>query len=380
MTPTGSGAISTATDMFAFGRAHLPHAENPLLTPDTTRQMQEQQAGDPRLPGIGHLWELRDHNGRRLVTKAGDLPGFHTSLTLVPAEDTVLYLAFNGDGDDGAASTLTTTLANNIIDELFPHGTEGTEDPPAADLPTPATFTGTFRSSRESRTEPHGVQALIASVTISLAEDGRLRTQGPLSHNVDPDGQTWTQIAPGLFQQDDGAERLAFREDGRHLQVGSAPIVTFERLAWYESPQPHLLIIAVATLLALATALGLPAVALVRRLRRRTPPALNRVARAGRWATWLASCALIGVLLALVALLVDGSAINEVLFLGNSLALALLPWIGGVLVVGVVASLALVATAWYRRWWGVGERCHHSVTVLALVAFVLVGHHYGILG
>ncbi|MFI8418944.1 serine hydrolase domain-containing protein [Streptomyces sp. NPDC085479] len=370
----GPGAVSTAGDMgrWLVDQLTADSAANRLM-----RRVHHRQ--DPRLPGIGYGYEEWRRGGRTGWFKDGDIPGFHSSLLLLPEQELGIFVVFNGDGTDGRAGWDGRQLIDHVVDALAPAAADATPGatadtaPGTAPGPAPAAYAGSYRSARVSRTSLMAVEGLVGAV--SVEEDGAdgLRTTG-LSLDPDRHEQRWTALGGGLFRERGGSgATLAFTSDG--LLVSSAtPTTAYEKLSWRQSPALHLALLGSGLAVSALGALGFPAAAAARRLRGRPPhPRAARAARAAAAVTGLLAVAFTGALAAVVA---DGNAMMESVPLGSPL-LSVVTGLGTALVVASPVVVAGAVAAWQRGWWTRTGRAVFTLTALASVptAGMLLAYH-----
>jgi CubicO group peptidase (beta-lactamase class C family) len=97
--PAG-GILSTASDVLRFAAMHLHDGElggTRVLSKEATRAMgvfQVRSGGRDPAQGLG--WMLRTLQGTRVLRHAGDVNGFHTQLTLLPARGCAIVILSNG--------------------------------------------------------------------------------------------------------------------------------------------------------------------------------------------------------------------------------------------------------------------------------------------
>ncbi|MFC7646699.1 hypothetical protein ACFQX6_43715 [Streptosporangium lutulentum] len=153
------------------------------------------------------------------------------------------------------------------------------------------------------------------------------------------------------------------------MTTSANPAEALERLAWYDSPMPHIGVLGFGALVFVLALLGFPIVALLRTLRRRPRhPAGARVARSLAWITGLlVTVSLIGI--ALVTS--DPNALMETTAL-NSPRLAVVPVIVTVALGFAVPVLLAAVAAWWKGWWGLLGRLSYTLIALTGVAFFKV--------
>ncbi|MFH9859816.1 serine hydrolase domain-containing protein [Streptomyces sp. NPDC017202] len=390
-TPTGAGAVTTAADMGRLMSALLDDG-GPVLTRTSTRAMLHRQfANDPRLPGIGYLLEERVRAGQRLWVKDGDLPGFHGNLALLPASGVGVYVVYNGDGVDGSASYAGQELVNRVADRLGDGGEGAAATPSAAgrgnadgrppadasarlarqDEAAASPYSGYYRTTRTSTSDLTRVAALTTSVHVTADADGTLATTG-LARDPRVGEQHWVPVAPGVFQERAGQDRIAFR-DGR-LALASDPTQVFDKLAWYQSPALHQQALLAGLAVLGAALLLLPVVAFVRRHRAKAPG--GRLA----WTlAWLTGATLATATVCFVRLTGDGNALNRTVLVGDSPLLTLIPHLVAAAAAATALLLVCTVLAWRRGWWPVTGRITYTCHALAATVVVGLGAAYGLL-
>ncbi|MGX1270545.1 serine hydrolase domain-containing protein [Streptomyces phaeoluteigriseus] len=391
-TPTGAGAVTTAADMGRLMSALLDDG-GPVLTRASTRAMLHRQfANDPRLPGIGYLLEERQRAGQRMWVKDGDLPGFHGNLALLPASGVGVYVVYNGDGVDGSASYAGQELVNRVADRLGDGGEGAAATPSAAtdrrkptgepaagasarlaqrDEAAASPHSGYYRTTRTSASDLTRVAALTTSVHVTAGADGSLTTTG-LARDPRVTEQHWVPVAPGVYQERAGQDRIAFR-DGR-LALASDPTQVFEKLPWYQSPALHQQALLGGLAVLGAALLLLPPVAYARRRKAKAPG--GRLA----WTlAWLTGAILAAATVCFIRLTGDGNALNRTVLVGDSPLLTLIPHLVAAAAAATALLLICTVVAWRRGWWPVAGRVTYTCHALAATVVVGLGAAYGLL-
>ncbi|WP_163866052.1 serine hydrolase domain-containing protein [Myxococcus eversor] len=110
----GGGTRATVGDMLGFGRAVLAHR---LVTRDTMGKMQASMAtSDGRLTDYGMGFATYPLRGHYLVAHAGGQPETTTLLVMFPAEDTVIALATNIEGEAKRLRRLSIRLMEGVLE------------------------------------------------------------------------------------------------------------------------------------------------------------------------------------------------------------------------------------------------------------------------
>ncbi|AGC49061.1 beta lactamase family protein [Myxococcus stipitatus DSM 14675] len=110
----GGGTRGTVGDMLGFGRAVLTHK---LVSRDTMGMMQSSMATrDGRLTDYGMGFATYPLRGHYLVAHAGGQPETTTLLVMFPAEDTVIALATNIEGEAKRLRRLSIRLMEGVLE------------------------------------------------------------------------------------------------------------------------------------------------------------------------------------------------------------------------------------------------------------------------
>lgn len=354
MSPAGAGVAATPTDLGRYLVDAL-RPGNPLLARHFTM--------DRRMPGMGLVFEEHPRDGLRILSKDGDVPGYHDNLALLPDLGIGVYVAYDGDGAGGQATFAGHDLVDRIADAL--HRTAPAPARPGGDL---SRYAGDYRITRYNDDDITKLALVTSTVTVT-AGSGDLTTTG-LADDPDAGAQHWYPTGDGTFALRGGQDRIAFR-DGV-LLCSANPTQAFTRLAWWQEPDLHLAILGGSLLVLLYAVVAWPVAALARR-RDGWAPLLARLAG---WLTAATTLVAVGLLASVVA---DSAALNERLLLGDSGALD-----ASLVLVRVVSGLAglmLVAAvlAWVRRWWRLPGRIGYTVVAVAAGAFLGVGAVYNVL-
>lgn len=380
MVPAGSGPVTTAVDMNAFALAQLTFGRlgnTRILDEGTARQLQQRHlAVDDRLSGLALLFEEQRHGTDRVLLKDGTTTGFHGKLVLVPQRGIGVYVAYNGLGDAGGARLAGRDLIEAFLDTFVPFTA-----PVAATAAGPVgQFAGTYRSTRTSE-DITRIQSLFDNVTVRAGDDGTLSVSGAPDPDPAQHTRRFRQIAPRLFEQVDGSDRIAFRTDTRGrvtvLAAEREPSEAYQRLTPWQNPTLDRTLLVGALLVAASTVVGWPAVAAARQLRRREPSHRRpRWARITGYATWCATAgatACAGMLL----LLLDDAQF-EALVTGRSVLLWALPGVATGTAVLAVAALGGAVLGWRYAWWRRSGRVHLTVAAVAALSVPLILSRYGV--
>lgn len=368
-----AGAMSTtSTDMANFMIMHLNdgrYKDQNILQPDTAREMHRRQfTHDPRINGMCYGFFEDDLNGLRIVKHGGWTALFYSQLVLLPHEDVGLFVSFNGGNAD----------QNELVQAFLDHYYPAPEPPvpvPMEDFSQRAGwFTGTYRETRTAETTLEKSAGLFFGYGMY---DVRATGEGLLFHD-----KRFVEVEPLFFSEVGGRQTLVFREDSQghiaYLFSSNAPHVAYVKLAWYETPRFHFMLLGICTLIFLVTFIAWPARALFDRRKGRERAGTFTLAR---WMAWGLSAFYVLFLVGTVAgfvMISSGSASGFPTEIPTFLLFVLvLPLMAAVLTVG---TLWFTVLAWKRSCWSVGGRVCYTVVTLASVLFLWSLDQWNLLG
>jgi CubicO group peptidase (beta-lactamase class C family) len=352
------GSISaTADDLARFMIAHLDGG--PILDEPTLRLMHQRSfAADPRIDGYAHGFKEQTLNGHRVIMHDGSWEGFQSVLLLVPDADLGLFVGTNSVGGIDAV----TKLLPAFFDRFLP----GDRAAPSAPPVRPATpVAGFYKPARTVESTVEKVLTLTNSSRLRVEDDGKLAFNG----------MTWSRLAPGLYQQDGGSQRLAFVTNAAGVTYAATDGPAYELIPWWETPPANVSVVLAFAVTALTAVLGLPSAAAVRRLRKRP----SRVPRAWRAARLLAALAgavgLAFVVMFTLTLIGDTSILYGIP--ATLRALLLLPLVFLAL---TLAAITATVIGWRQGHIGILARGHQVTLLAGMLALAWFCLHWNLFG
>jgi hypothetical protein len=191
---------------------------------------------------------------------------FHSDLQLFLDDGIGIFVSMNSSGRDGATGHIRGALVRGFADRYLP----GPKPPAARFDPEQAKLhakqiAGHYDSSRRPQSNLLSLANLLGQVKVVVNDDGTISV--PLATGASGEPKKWREIAPYLWQDVAGSDRLAADVvDGKVVRFSMepyAPIMVFERLSAWRSLSLPLLVASLAVLL--LTVLAWPISALVRR-------------------------------------------------------------------------------------------------------------------
>ena len=269
--PGPAGAMSApAEDMAHFMIAHLQGGEyrgKRILSAATAEMMHNSPL--TLLPPLNRM-ELgffeTNINGREVIGHLGDTNYFHTSLHLFLKEGVGFYVSFNSPGKDGAAGSLRTALFDDFADRYFPVPEAAAQVDAKTAAAHAAMLAGHWVNSRGSQSNFLAVVGFISQIKASVGPQGELVV--PFK-GLNEKPRHWVEVAPFLWRDRDGHERLAAQlVNGKVVRFSIdllSPFMVFDRAPWYQDGAWLLPALYASLGALLLTALLWPVAALVRR-------------------------------------------------------------------------------------------------------------------
>lgn len=371
--PAG-GIRSTATDMAAFMIAHLNQGEydgTRILEPKSVEQMHA-TAFQMHEGVSGSALGFIEHQvgDRRGLQHGGQWVGFSSLLYLLPDEETGIFVSYN----HGAGIYAQVELLEAILGRYFP-----AEDPDSTDaeISSASRLDGTYRWNRMDRHSFMQLPSMLTAHTLEVQshDDGTISTT--MSPSLIPKS-TWEPVEPGVYQQIDGHNRLAFELNGDEgasaAYVAWPLLMTMDRVPWYQSAALNLglLILMIGVIL---TTGGWPIARLYRRMRGREFEITPNHRRARLFAGIVAGL----IVMFLVGTLILVSADAVLLLQVPTLFKALL-WLPIAAAVLTIPLLVFVIRVWRNDEATSARRVHLSAVALAAVGLIPYLYIWGLLG
>ena len=375
-----AGALTTtAADMTQFMLAFLQDGAVDgvsILKPETVRQMETRQFEfDPMLPGLGITFMEYLIDPVRIIAHGGDTVYFHSDMILVPDAHLGYFLSYNSLGKDVGGGR--GEVWRSFVNRYFPSAGQPkvNVDPNMAKSDGRAVG-GLYDGTRRGQTTLLRILALVGQFKVSSDKEGVLQIEG--MKNQSGELQRWREIAPLIYREIDGLERIGFRRDASGAVGEMLPfpaIYEGQRVPWYCSKIFIGLLIGGNLLLALLTVLLWPVAVMIRKRYQR--PLFSK--KSDRVLYFLSRIVCLAeVLFVLAPILALSQGLEHIMILGD----AINPWlqafhvVGWVLMAGVV--LLIIAAVRFVRLPGHGLwfRAHAILLAVGGIAFGLFAWQY----
>jgi CubicO group peptidase (beta-lactamase class C family) len=378
-----AGALSTtAADMTRFMLAFLEDGSTDgvaILKPETVRQMQTRKFElDPMICGLGITFMEYWMKPVRAIGHGGDTVYFHSDMVLVPDAHVGYFLSYNSLGKNVGGSR--GEVLRTFMNRYFPNPGEPKANVDANTQKSDGRkVSGVYEGTRRGETTFLKLIALIDQFRVSSDKEGILTVEG--NKNQSGELKKWKEIAPLVYNEVDGPERIAFRRDssGRVREMLPFPaIYEGQRLPWYASKTFVGLVIGGNLLLVVLTVLLWPAAVLIRRKYER--PLFS--AKTDRVLYVVSRVVCVGELIFILAPVIAFSqGLEHIVIFGD----AINPWLralhifGWILMAGIV--LLIIAAVRFVRLPGHGLwfRAHAILLAIGGIAFAVFAWQYHLL-
>jgi CubicO group peptidase (beta-lactamase class C family) len=266
LAPAGAGAMS-GSDMAKFMIAQLNQGAG-LMQPATAQLMHDPThvnvSGTNRM-ALG-FYEKRDE-GVEAIAHEGDAINFHSDLWLFPHENVGMFVSMNSAGAGSATHDIRRALFYQFSERYF----SATAKPPPLHTPTAREhaklLAGSYISSVGSFTNFIDIGNFLSQARIDVDKEGRPYTAALPNFAGQP--RHWIEIAPFLWQDEDGPEHLGAKVvDGTVVRFAvddDSPFTSYLRVPWYRNAVWLMPLFIVSVGVVMMTALSWPVAALARR-------------------------------------------------------------------------------------------------------------------
>ena len=377
-----AGSIaSTADDMARYMLAQLGAStatgEPPLLSPAVLERLHTRRAGNaPEATGLAMVFFLDDWAGMQTVAHGGNWTGFHSWMTLLPAQKTGIFVSLMSEAPGPTvASDLRSVfmpwaapqhspavLSGSVYTRAFLSHFLGERGPMPAGVTADADVTGWYRLDRRPFTTAESVADLVYLGT------------GIMRIDTDPAGirfgaaGPWQPVGDGVFMLDAPTrDRVIVRHDARvdaPVLIPDLGLYTATRIPWYLHPRIHLYV-TLAAMLAGIVALAILQITGTRDSR--------RSARAFAWITVVSSIALVPIAYAGRA---GGTDMLTALYAGHSGRMAAFVIVAHLMLLAAVSTL--IAT--FLKRGGVRSSVFLAVIGVSGLVLGLILASYNVIG
>jgi CubicO group peptidase (beta-lactamase class C family) len=384
--PAPAGALAaTGADMARFMIAHLrdgAYGSARILNPETVRLMHGRAL--PIIPPLNSMvlgFYQRNLNGHRVVAHDGDTQYFHSALSLFADDGVGVYLSMNSTGKDGAAGPIRTGLIEQFADRYFPAPEDDRRVDPKLAAEHARLMAGVYENSRRVESTFLSLIYLPGQVEVTVTDQGALSV--PAFQGLNSQPKEWVEVAPFVWREVGGKERLAAKVENGKVVMFSAdevsPFMMFLPTPWWKS-SAWLVPLLLGSLTALMlTVVAWPIAAVTRRRYRVAFNLTGSEARAYR----LVRVAGIAIILTMAAWAGTVASLETNL---SAFSPRLDPWIWTLHLLSLVVFVGAVGVAlWNARMTWIGKRSRFAklwslVLAVACLGVLWVGVVFKLIG
>lgn len=237
-TSGSSGINATPRDMENFMIGHLNNGEFygvKILREETSKEMKKKQfTNNEALPGMGYGFIRSNRNGQEILKHEGGLPGFTTTMFLMPKENLGIYVATN------SLSPLPFNIEDEFLNQFYPQESSKYNNIQANFNKDYSKYEGTYRSydgiSKSNIMKIGFLFDKTMDLRITDNRDGTL-TLKEYTSAKEENITKLSEIKDGVFAREDGNGDFAFKLDSNRKVIYAFNDVShnsFEKIKFYE--------------------------------------------------------------------------------------------------------------------------------------------------
>lgn len=289
---------------------------------------------------------------------------------ILPDQNLGVFISYNSAGG-GELVNQHLGFQRAFFDHYYPAPKVEPLQPPKDFASRAEQFVGSYKVTRSSYTTLEKVKNLMGSIEIKSPGDGTLLW-------ITPWGEWhFVEVAPLYFLQVGGTSGITFRQDnqGRITKLFSdyTPMLTFEKMRWYETPGFNIGLVFVCIIIFLISVI----VAGIRFIRKRINPSRNLPVKGAHAANWFILGISVLNLLFLAGTVLWG---NPTPFFGVSLIYKIVLGLGVLSAALTIGALVSTVLAWKNKDWSIFTRVNYTLVTVAGVAFVWFLNNWNLLG
>jgi hypothetical protein len=201
----------------------------------------------------------------RIIAHGGDTVYFHSDMILVPETHFGYFLSYNSLGKDVGGGR--GEVCRTFVNRYFPSAGQSNADAdPSTAKSDGRAVSGLYDGTRRGETTFLRMLALVGQFKVNSDKEGILQIEG--MKNQSGELKRWREIAPLIYREIDGLEKIGFRRDASGVVSEMLPfpaIYEGQRVPWYASKILIGLLIGGNLLLALLTVLLWPVAVMIRK-------------------------------------------------------------------------------------------------------------------
>ncbi|SFA96321.1 serine hydrolase [Clostridium frigidicarnis] len=379
-TSGSSGINATPMDMENFMLMHLNNGEfegSRILKEETAKEMKEKQfANNEALPGMGYGFIRSNRNGQEILKHEGGLPGFTTTVFLMPKEKLGIYVATN------SLNPLPFNIEDEFLNQFYPQESTKYSELKAKSNKDYSKYEGTYRSydgiSKSNIMKIGFLLDTTMDLRITDNKDGTL-TLKEYTSAKEENITKLIEIKHGVFAREDGKGDFAFKLDSNERITYAFNDVShnsFEKINFYDG-RIFNIILFILVIVVFIVNISINILKGIKRLFKRNVKEKSKEIKRNSSLNFIISLlnitGFIGALVLAISIIVtnDSSFIYLLYILLSFLMFSTI-----LSVVGLINIIRL----WIKRVCGKRDKIYFTVVTIANIAFIWLIYYFNFLG
>ncbi|WP_040330557.1 serine hydrolase domain-containing protein [Clostridium ihumii] len=252
-TSGSSGIVATVKDMENFMLAHLNNGEfqgNRIMNVETSKLMQSKQfANDNIFSGMGYGFIRSNRNGQEIIKHEGALPGYTTTMFLIPKQNLGVYVATN------SLNPVPFNIEEDFLDEFYTENINEYKDIIPKNYKDYSKYSGIYRNydgiSKSNIMKIGYLFDPTMDMEIVDNKDGTLSLK-EYTNAKEKNVTKLVETDDGVFAREDGKGKFAFRLDEKGQVIYAFNDVShnaYEKINLYQGRELNIVLLAFSTVI-----------------------------------------------------------------------------------------------------------------------------------
>lgn len=252
-TSGSSGILATVKDMENFMLAHLNNGEfqgNRIMNVETSKLMQSKQfANDNIFSGMGYGFIRSNRNGQEVIKHEGALPGYTTTMFLIPKQNLGVYVATN------SLNPVPFNIEEEFLDKFYTENINEYKDIIPKNYKDYSKYSGIYRNydgiSKSNIMKIGYLFDPTMDMEIVDNKDGTLSLK-EYTNAKERNVTKLVETDDGVFAREDGKGKFAFRLDEKGQVIYAFNDVShnaYEKINLYQGRELNIVLLAFSTVI-----------------------------------------------------------------------------------------------------------------------------------
>lgn len=252
-TSGSSGILATVKDMENFMLAHLNNGEfqgNRIMNVETSKLMQSKQfANDNIFSGMGYGFIRSNRNGQEIIKHEGALPGYTTTMFLIPKQNLGIYVATN------SLNPVPFNIEEEFLDKFYTENSNEYKDTIPKNYKNYSKYSGIYRNydgiSKSNIMKIGYLFDPTMDMEIVDNKDGTLSLK-EYTNAKERNVTKLVETDDGVFAREDGKGKFAFRLNKKGQVIYAFNDVShnaYEKINLYQGRELNIVLLAFSTVI-----------------------------------------------------------------------------------------------------------------------------------